>query len=71
METRERVMKPFHSANLIHQPYPSWRVILLAYVGRALGIQFHICGIPLGSQRSAYRLRDEVARIGDGLNDAF
>lgn len=66
-------MKPYHPANFRHQPYAAWRVILLAYMGKCLGVQFHICGIPFGSDRNAYRLRDEVEAVtmGDGLNDAF
>lgn len=47
-------MKPYHPANLAYQPYPKWRVLLLAYVGKSLAIQFHIRGIPFGSQKSAY-----------------
>ncbi|WP_312416659.1 hypothetical protein [Shinella sp.] len=42
-------MKPYHPANLKHQPYGAFRVILLAWIARMLGVQFHIAGIPFGA----------------------
>lgn len=45
-------MKPYHPGNLSLQPYSAFRVIILAWVGKLLGIQFKIDGIPFGG--SAY-----------------
>lgn len=42
-------MRPYHPANLKHQPYAPWRVIALAWCGKLLGIQFKIDGIPYGA----------------------
>lgn len=46
-------MKPYHPANLKHLPYANWRVIVLAWVGKALGITFHVHGIPFGAAPKA------------------
>jgi hypothetical protein len=54
-------MKPYHPANFVLQPYPRWRVAALAWIGKFLGIQFHIHGIPFGA---AYR-RPEAELTGD------
>jgi hypothetical protein len=43
---------PYHRNNLSLIPYAPWRVIVLAWAGKLLGIQFHIEGIPFGG--SAY-----------------
>ena len=43
-------MKPYHSANIAAQPFPAWRVIILAWLGKLLGIQFNIDGIPYGAE---------------------
>lgn len=40
---------PYHPNNLSLQPYASWRVIVLAWAGKLLGVQFHISGIPFGA----------------------
>jgi len=64
-------MRPYHPRNLVHQPYGHGKVILLSYLAKLLGVQFHICGIPFGADRSSYLLRDELEAMGDGLNDAF
>lgn len=45
-------MRPYRPANLSLQPFSPWRVIALAWVGKLLGIQFKIDGIPYGA---AYR----------------
>lgn len=44
-------MKPYHPANLKFTPYAGWRVILLAWIGKLLGIRFHVHGIPFGGHR--------------------
>jgi len=44
--------KPYHPNNLQLTPYNPWRVVVLAWVGRMLGVQFHVSGIPFGA---AYR----------------
>jgi hypothetical protein len=44
-------MRPYHPANLKLQPYAGWRVVILAGVGKLLGVQFHIRGIPFGAHR--------------------
>jgi hypothetical protein len=64
-------MKPYHSANLKHQPYSYWRVILLAYVGKVLGVQFHVCGLPFGAAHSAHLRRDEMQAAAKRVNGAF
>lgn len=38
----------YHPNNLGLQPYPHWRLKILAFVGWALGIQFKVAGIPFG-----------------------
>ncbi len=40
--------KPYHADNVAAQPFPAWRVIVLAWIGELLGIQFKIDGIPMG-----------------------
>lgn len=64
------ICKPYHPANVASQPFPAWRVIVLAWVGKAVGVQFKIDGIPYGA---SYRpdLWGDIERVGDGLNDAF
>ena len=47
--------KPYHPDNLRAQPYSIWRVILLSYVGKVLGIQFKIAGIPYGADYNESR----------------
>lgn len=42
-------MRPYHSGNLKHQPYPHWRVKALSWVAKLLGIQFKINGFPFGA----------------------
>lgn len=42
-------MKPYHPANLKYLPYAPWRVIMLAWAGKLLGVQFHVHGIPFGA----------------------
>ena len=44
-------MKPYHPSNLKLTPYTGWRIIVLAYVAKALGVRFHIHGIPFGGHR--------------------
>lgn len=44
-------MKPYHPANLSLTPYAGWKVIILAWAARFLGIQFKIDGIPYGAPR--------------------
>lgn len=72
--------KPYHPANVAAQPFPAWRVIALAWVGKALGIQFKIDGIPYGAEYRPELWADPRLgeggigigyKIGDGLNDAF
>lgn len=41
-------MKPYHPNNLSLTPYPHWKIVLLAWVGKILGVQFHVSGIPFG-----------------------
>lgn len=41
--------KPYHPSNLQFQPFSPWRVIVLAWAGKFLGIQFKIDGIPYGA----------------------
>lgn len=43
-------MKPYHPANLYHQPYGHRRVIVLAWVAKLLGVQFQIGGAPFGGK---------------------
>lgn len=43
-------MRPYHPENLSLQPFAHWRVIVLAHVGKWLGIQFKIDGIPYGAK---------------------
>ncbi len=43
------IRQPYHPNNLNAQPYPHWKVIALAWIGTALGIQFKIDGIPYGA----------------------
>lgn len=50
-------MRPYHPNNLGLQPYAHWRVIALAWIGKVLGIQFKIDGIPFGG-----RYRPEMDR---------
>lgn len=45
-------MRPYHPNNLSLTPYAHWRVVLLAWAGKILGVQFHVHGIPFGA---AYR----------------
>mgnify|MGYP000299373009 CR=1 FL=1 len=40
---------PYHPDNLKLVPYAGWRVIMLAWAGKLLGLQFHIRGVPFGS----------------------
>lgn len=40
---------PYHPANLTLTPYPHWRIVALAWVGKLLGVQFHVHGIPFGA----------------------
>lgn len=55
---------PYHPANLAYQPYAPWRVIALAWIGKLLGVQFHVHGIPFGA---AYRaMPGEETELGDG-----
>lgn len=44
------IRKPYHRANLSFQPHPHWKVIALAWVAKALGVQFKINGIPYGGK---------------------
>ena len=53
-------MRPYHPANLAHQPYAPWRVVVLAYAAKALGIQFKIDGIPYGAERHRAWLVDRA-----------
>lgn len=43
---------PYHPNNLDLVTYPAWRLILLAWAGKWLDIQFHVQGIPFGGRRS-------------------
>lgn len=45
--------KGYHPANLPNQPYPHWRVIVLAKIACLLGVQFKINGIPFGGKYRA------------------
>lgn len=51
-------MKPYHPANLKLQPYGAFRVVLLAWAAKVLGVQFHLNGIPFGSDQY-HRPKDE------------
>ncbi len=57
-------MKPYHPNNLKYQPYSPWRVIALAWVGKFLGIQFKIDGIPYGAPYRGPRGEDTVIKQG-------
>jgi hypothetical protein len=43
--------KPYHPANLEMLPYSPSRLIVLAWVARALGVLIHVRGMPLGDGR--------------------
>lgn len=62
--------KPYDPANVAAQPFPAWRVIALAWAGKALGIQFKIDGIPYGApyRRELWPASDECS---DGVSTAF
>lgn len=46
---------------------PHWRVALVAYFAKLMGVMIHIEGIPFGSSRSRRMAgRDGVARAGHG-----
>lgn len=45
--------KPYHPANLKMLPYSPWRLIVLAWVARALGVLIHVHGMPLGDDRES------------------
>lgn len=64
-------MRPYHPANLKWQPFPHWRVIALAWVGKLLGIQFKINGMPFGASynKELWRRHEDAVwgiREGDG-----
>ncbi len=42
-------MHPYHSGNLDRQPYPHWRVKVLSWVAKLIGVQFKINGFPFGA----------------------
>lgn len=44
-------MRPFHVSNLQLQPYSPFRVIVLSWVAKLLGVQFQLEGIPFGADR--------------------
>lgn len=48
-------MKPYHPENLKRQPFPHWRVIVLAWVGKILGVQFHVAHMPFGGSQPAFK----------------
>lgn len=52
-------MKPYHPANLKHQPYGHGRVVLLAWIAKALGVQFHIHGLPFGGKAKGAAWEEE------------
>ena len=39
----------FHPGNVELTPYAGWRLFALAAVGKLLGVQFHVWGIPFGA----------------------
>lgn len=63
-------MKPYHPNNLKYQPFATWKIIVLAYVAKILGVQFNICGIPYGAagskefNRKVAEVENIVARCG-------
>ena len=42
-------MRPYHPNNLDLQPFPAWKVIVLAWAAKLLRVQFKINGIPYGA----------------------
>jgi hypothetical protein len=48
-------MKPYHLSNISLTPYAGWKVIVLAWAAKFLGVQMHINGIPFGSERSSFK----------------
>lgn len=40
---------PYHPNNLKLQPFAPWRIVLLAWAAKFLGVQFHVGGIPFGA----------------------
>jgi hypothetical protein len=42
--------KSYHPSNVAAQPFPAWRVILLARLAKLLGVQFKIDGMPYGAE---------------------
>ncbi|MGN6768495.1 MAG: hypothetical protein ACTHJQ_01410 [Rhizobiaceae bacterium] len=57
-------MRPYHPANLKWQPFPHWRVIALSWVAKALGVSFHVHGIPFGAVVRQERHSRSTGTIG-------
>lgn len=43
-------MRPYHPNNIRTTGHSYWRLAALAWVGKLLGIQFHIQGLPFGGE---------------------
>ena len=63
-------MKPYHHGNLKYLPYPAWRVVVLAWAGKFLGVQFNIGGLPFGSGR-APSWRTWPSQADESLSDVY
>jgi hypothetical protein len=66
-------MKPYHPNNLNLQPFAHWKVISLAWAAKALGVQFHIHGIPFGAMAlgvSNERMQGTMSNDEAGSNNA-
>ena len=42
-------MRPYHPSNVRQTAYIGWKVIVLAWIAKLLGVQIHISGLPFGS----------------------
>ena len=61
-------MRPYHSANLKYTPYAGWRIIALAYVAKALGVQFHVHGMPFGASGAPSGKKAALHRVREGTS---
>lgn len=63
----------YHPANLKYQPFPHWKVKLMARIGVLIGVQFKIGGIPYGApyDREAWEKIDGPRDSGSASTEAL